>query len=114
MELEKLWKLEKRFWLDGPEFYESSMASNAHMVFPAPVGILAGEEIVEGLHQGPRWNSVDFDDRSATQLGDAVVLTYKATGARDGDEPYVALCGSTYVRQADEWLLLSHQQTPEM
>ena len=114
MDHEKLWTMERNFWLDGPEFYESLMASDARMVFPAPVGILAGEEIVEGLRQGPRWKSVDFEDKTATQLSDTVALAYKAIGVRDGDEPYTALCWSTYVRQTDVWLLLYHQQTPEM
>jgi hypothetical protein len=114
MDHNKLWKMERNFWLDGPEFFEKSMASEARMVFPAPVGILAGAEIVEGLRQGPRWKSVDFDDRTASQLGDTFILAYRATGKRDGEESYMALCGSTYVRQANEWLLLSHQQTPIM
>lgn len=114
MDYEKLWEMERSFWLDGPDFYESSMASDARMVFPMPVGILAGGEIVEGLRQGPRWKSVDFDDKTATHSGETVVLAYKATGKRDGDEPYAALCGSTYVREVGEWRLLAHQQTPDM
>jgi hypothetical protein len=113
MDVQKLWELEKSFWLGGPDFYETSMARDAHMIFPAPVGILSGEDIMDGLRQGPRWKSVDFDGQTSIQVGEVVVLAYKATGERDGDDSYVAFCGSTYVRQADEWRLLSHQQTPE-
>ena len=109
----ELWKMEEGFWLDGPAFYEKSMAPDARMVFPAPVGILAGPEIVEGLRQAPRWKSVDFNSDTETKLGDTVVLAYEATGRRDGDKPYVAYCASTYVLKDDKWVLLAHQQTPK-
>ena len=113
MDRSELWKMERSFWLDGPGFYKSSMASDAQMVFPSPVGILAGEKIVEGLKQGPRWQSVDFEKKTETGLGDTTVLAYKATGRRDGDDPYIALCASTYVKSDGKWVLLAHQQTPE-
>ncbi|WP_146010295.1 DUF4440 domain-containing protein [Acidimangrovimonas sediminis] len=113
MDHDTLWEMEKRFWLDGPDFYESSMAPGARMVFPSPVRILAGEQIVEALRQAPRWNSVDFQDETASCLGETVVLAYEATGRRNGEAPYVALCASTYVRDNEKWLLLAHQQTPD-
>lgn len=113
MDISKLWEMEKEFWLSGPDFYGSSMAPDARMVFPPPVGILAGEEIVEGLKQGPRWQSVDFDEKTETSLGVAAVLAYKATGNKDGEDPYIALCASTYVKSGGNWVLLAHQQTPE-
>jgi hypothetical protein len=113
MDFEQLWKMEESFWLDGPEFYESSLASNARMVFPAPVGILAGEEIVEGLRQAPRWESVEFESKTDVRLGETAVLAYKATGKRDGEDPYSVFCASTYVRESSKWMLLAHQQTPE-
>lgn len=113
MDLNTLWRMEERFWLDGPDFFESSMAPSARMVFPPPVRILSGRQIVEGLRNAPRWNSVDFQDTTETCLGETVVLAYKATGQRDGENPYVALCSSTYVREDGKWVLLAHQQTPE-
>lgn len=113
MDFDILWKMEKSFWLDGPDFYERSMAPDARMVFPSPVGILAGEQIVEGLKQAPRWESVGFEERTETNLGDTIVLAYKATGRREDGDPYSALCASTYVKSGEKWVLLSHQQTPE-
>ena len=109
---DELWKMEKSFWLDGPEFYGHAMAPDARMVFPDPVGILAGEEIVEGLKQAPRWAEVRFDEREATGMGDTVVLAYRATGKREGEAAYVALCMSTYVKGGEGWRLLAHQQSP--
>lgn len=114
MNFEKLWRMERSFWLDGPAFYEKSMAPGACMIFPLPVGILAGKEIIEGLRVGPRWKAVDFESKTETCLRDTAVLAYKASGQRDGQDPYVALCMSTYVRNDDMWVLLAHQQTPEM
>ena len=112
MDLSTLWKMEERFWLDGPEFYANAMAPDARMVFPPPVGILAGADIVEGLRHAPRWESVDLEHRSETHAGDTAVLAYRATGRRGGADPYIALCGSTYVKVGGDWLLLAHQQTP--
>ena len=112
MDFGSFWEMEKSFWLDGPEFYEESMASDARMVFPAPVGILAGKQIVEGLKQAPRWKSVDFEDKTETALGDTVVLAYGATGRREDGDPYSALCASTSVKSDGNWVLLAHQQTP--
>ena len=37
---ETLWDMEKRFWLDGADFYEAALSDGAVMVFPFPVGIL--------------------------------------------------------------------------
>lgn len=113
MDFERLWEMEKSFWLDGPDFYESSMAPDARMVFPYPVGILEGEQIVEGLKQGPRWQSVEFENQTGTSLGETTALAYRATGQRDGEETYIALCSSTYVKSDGKWFLLTHQQTPE-
>lgn len=112
MTFESLWDTERRFWLDGPDFYDKTMLPHARMVFPLPVGILHGGAIVAGLRQGPRWQSVDMQERSETASGDTVVLAYRATGTRQGAGPYAALCSSTYVKLADGWKLLFHQQTP--
>jgi hypothetical protein len=111
MDYERLWEMEKSFWLDGPEFYERSMAPNARMIFPGPVGILADEEIVEGLRRAPRWKSVEFNNKTGTKLCDTAVIAYEASGQRDGDDVYKAFCASTYVCKDGTWKLLAHQQT---
>lgn len=113
MNFEELWKIEEGFWLDGSGFYETSMASDALMVFPEPVGILAGLEIFDGLRQAPRWNAVDFRNKTETKLGDTIVLAYEAEGERESDDTYTALCTSTYVNKDNKWVLLAHQQTPK-
>lgn len=106
------WDAESRFWLEGSERYPSQLANGAAMVFPKPTGILTGDEIMESLGSAPRWDSVAFEEKSESRVGDTMVLTYKAVGQRGDDRPYVALCSSTYARQAGAWKLLAHQQTP--
>ena len=107
-----LWEREQRFWLDGSDFYREHMTRNALMVFPKPVGILKGDEVLQSLKGAPRWKSVDLDRRSIAEAGDTTVLAYEATGLREGGEPYSALCCSTYVKDGGRWKLLAHQQTP--
>jgi hypothetical protein len=112
MDFDELWDAERRFWLDGPDFYDENMAADALMVFPPPVGILRGEAIIAGLRQGPRWSSIEMTETAQTALADTVVLAYRARGQRDGAAPYIASCSSTYVRDGGGWKLLAHQQTP--
>jgi hypothetical protein len=40
-----------------------------------------------------------------------MVLGYGADGRRDGAEPYLAFCASTYRRDLETWKLIQHQQT---
>ena len=96
-----MWKTEQGFWLDGPAFYEANMAPEALMVFPAPVGILKGPAILEGLRGAPRWQSVVLSEKHLVSLGDTMALAYHATAKRDGAEPYAAHCSSTYVRAGE-------------
>ncbi|WP_224815061.1 DUF4440 domain-containing protein [Hasllibacter sp. MH4015] len=113
MDMQELWTMEEKFWLDGPDFYGEAMAADARMVFPAPVGILEGNAILEGLRNAPRWDEVAFENRTETGTDDVAVLAYEATGSREGEEPYVAFCMSTYIRDGAAWKLLAHQQTPK-
>lgn len=107
-----VWEREKGFWLNGPEFYENHMIADAQMVFPDPIGILKGGEILDGLRAAPRWDAVEMEDTAELTLGDTRVLAYRATGTRPAGRPYVALCSSTYVFCDPAWKLVSHQQTP--
>ena len=111
MEMDPLWEMERRFWLDGPDVYAARMARDAVMVFPPPAGIIVGESIVAGLKEAPRWRSVEISERAAVARGDTAVLAYRAEARRDGQAPYAALCSSTYARVQNGWLLLSHHQS---
>ena len=110
-----LWELEKRFWLDGADFYEARLADGAVMVLPYPALLMERDRAIEAISQGPRWTQVEFSQTGLQQRGRAAVLSYRATAWREGDEaPYHAICASTYVDDpGDGWLMMSHSQQPD-
>ncbi|GGL74181.1 nuclear transport factor 2 family protein [Wenxinia marina] len=107
-----LWESEKSFWMEGADFYESRLADGALMVLPYPVGLMRRDAAIDAIRQAPRWGGVELSDRAVTRRGATAVLSYRATGWRDGDGvPYRALCASTYVEDDDgTWLMLAHNQ----
>jgi hypothetical protein len=111
-----LFSLEERFWGSGPDFYRQHLAQGVLMVFPAPVGILAKDEVLDAVAQAPRWTSVRFEERWLVQINDATaIIAYKAVARREGDgASYVTFASSTYVREPDAWKLAFHQQTPDL
>ncbi len=60
---QEIWERERGFWLDGVAYYHDNMVEAAQMVFPDPVGILKGSQILEGLEAAPRWTAVEMDGR---------------------------------------------------
>lgn len=109
---ETFWRCERGFWLDGLAHYEKHLAPSARMVFPEPAGILHFDQIIEGIAGAPRWDAVVFEETGIARIDDVAVLTYRATGRRLRDDPYRALCSSTYVVVDGVPALLSHQHTP--
>ena len=112
MDEQRIWAIERQFWLGGIEHFETNMVPGCLMVFPEPVGILTGTRITEGLRGAPRWSSVEFSATEFSRIADAVVLAYRAVGRRAASPEYRALCSSTYLRHDDGWRLIQHQQTP--
>lgn len=107
------WEAERALWLGGAEAFRARIARDCTMVFPDPAGIVAGEAIVASIEGAPRWQRVDFAERSLARTGaEAVVLAYRAEASRPGARPYRALCGSSYVKAGERWRLVFHQQTP--
>ena len=74
--------------------------------------VLQGEAILNGMDTAPRWDGVQMTDRHGVETEDCVVLAYRAAATRKG-AAYAALCSSTWVRQAEGWQLIQHQQTPK-
>jgi hypothetical protein len=112
MRMDELWTIERDLWLAGVDAYETRMAPQCLMVF-GPMGVMERGAILDAVRQAPRWSEVAFDQRqSIAPADDIAVLAYRATGSRDGAEPYRALCTSSYIRSAGRWLIAHHQQTP--
>lgn len=108
-----LWTLEQSFWLEGVPAYRRSMSRDAVMVFPDPVGMLSGEDIIKSLNEAPRWSSVVMTERTVLcPSTEMAVIAYRARAKR-GEDAYEALCVSSYCGPAGtDWTLIHHQQTP--
>ena len=114
MDNEIAWQTEERLWLEGSSAYAELMHDECVMAFPAPIGILRGPEIIQTLENAPRWAAVTMTGAALSRPDEeTIVLGYHAEGKRNADEPYKAFCTSTYRAQnAENWMLVQHQQTP--
>lgn len=107
----QLWGMEERFWTEGAESARHMTAKNAVFVFPYPAGILSGSGMFREANVAQRWRSIRMTETYLAVEGDVAVLAYRVSAER-GDAPiYEAICTSTYLRDNDHWLRLTHQQT---
>jgi hypothetical protein len=109
-----LWQMEEQFWTADAAYYREHLATESLMVFAPPTGVLNRARAIAAVHTAPRWTQVRFATRRLVRPADhTAVLAYAVTADHgDTDLPYLALCSSTYVRQAGQWKLVLHQQTP--
>lgn len=107
-----LWDLEERFWTGGADSARQMTAKDAVFVFPYPAGILQGDALWRGRDVAQRWRSVVMSDRYLSRQGDIAVMAYRVSAERSDMPIYEALCTSTYLKDEDKWLRLTHQQTP--
>lgn len=113
MDDDKIWVLERDFWLQGSRHFEKMLAPGCIMVFPPPIGIMTGAAILASLASAPRWTDVGMSDRVLSRFGSRfLVLSYRVEAHRSGSAPYRALCSSSYVELEAGWRLAQHQQTP--
>lgn len=111
----ELFDLERRFWTEGVDFYERTVASDALFVF-AETGTLARDQAIAGLKSdasGGRWTVVSVSDERALDINDdAVLLTYLVEARRAESTGVLrALCSSLYIRERGDWRLAFHQQS---
>ena len=107
-----LWDLEERFWTQGADSARHTTASNAVFVLPYPAGILQGDALWREKDIAQQWRSVVMSERSMSSQADIAVLAYRVSAERSDEPIYEALCTSTYLKDDDSWVRLSHQQTP--
>ena len=106
-----LWDLEERFWTGGADSARQMTAKGAVFVFPYPAGILQGDALWRERDVAQRWRSVVMSERHVSLKDDIAVLAYRVSAERSGEPIYEALCTSTYLKDDDKWLRLTHQQT---
>jgi hypothetical protein len=109
--MDDLWQNERRLWQAGVAAYEELMGPECMMAF-APMGIMARSEIIDCMHDAPRWSSIDMTDVTQTgPAGNVSIIGYRVLATRPGNEPYEAVCTSTYVAVDGRWKLAQHQQS---
>lgn len=107
-----LWDLEERFWTGDADSARHMSAKDSVYVVPYPAGILQGEALWREKRVAQRWRSVVMSDRYLSRQGDIAVMAYRLSAERSDMPIYEALCTSTYLKDDEKWLRLSHQQTP--
>lgn len=109
---DKIWDIEEKFWTQGAESARHMSAKDAVFVFPHPVGILRGDGLWREAEVAQRWRSIVMSERQLSRQDNIVAIAYRASAER-GDAPiFEALCASTYLKDDEKWLRLTHQQTP--
>ncbi len=105
--------LERRFWMEGEDFFRAHLASDCIMVLPERGGVLEGPAIVAAVKEGPRWASVSIEAvHLVAPTGQSALLVYRASANRPGAPSYQLHASSLYVSEDSVWLLAFHQQTP--
>lgn len=106
---------ETRLWTHGPDAYRELCSPAVVMAFPGPAGILRGREaVLDELEGQALWDSAELQDAQVKETGSAAVLSYRAHAKRGGEavEPYQCNCVSTWIRDGESWVQVSHVQTP--
>ena len=106
-----LWDMEEHFWTSDADNARATTATNAVMIFPYPPGILQGDRIWTHLRGSTGWRSVVMGERRVMRCQDLAILTYRVSAEKADVAIYKALCASTYLKDEDTWLRVSHQQT---
>src|SRR4051812_25994421 len=94
---------------DG-DAYRAHLTDDAVVVVPGAA--ITREQTAQAIDATPGWDEFTITDDKFVQLTpDSALITYRWSSNR-GDETYEALMSSVYVKQAGEWKLALHQQTP--
>lgn len=107
--MDEIWGFEEGWWTLGAAEARRRMHPLCVMVFPE--GIMQAEDILAGMEAGPRWKNVVLSDRVAVETGDIVVLAYRGRAERADGTLRDVLCSSTWMRGAEGWRIVQHQQT---
>lgn len=110
---EELLEIERQLWTGDAEVYRSHVDEHCLLVFSEMAGRLTREQVVGTVENGQRWGDLKLELIGLVEpASDVAILAYEANATREGAEPYHAQVSSGYVRRADGWKLMFHQQTP--
>lgn len=116
-EILQLIDIEKKLWMNDPDFYEATLTDDAILVF-GETGVISRSFAVKAIREerqsGKVWEEVGIDDLRNHWVTDKVVMiTYRVTAKwKDIDERVHCLASSLYTKKTGKWKLAFHQQTP--
>lgn len=95
-------------------FYAERTAQSAKVVFPDPVGVIDGEQMVAAIDASNPWARYEIEQPQVVELAPhAAILIYHVTAQRAGEPEYHAWISSGYQQDGgDDWRLVFHQHTP--
>ena len=106
-----LWDLEERFWTQGADSARSSYSGRVESLYCLILRHSSGRCALEEKDVAQRWRSIVMSERYLSSQDDIAVLAYRVSAERSGEPIYEALCTSTYLKDDDNWVRLSHKQT---
>ena len=113
---DQLLELEERGWLalsspDPVSVCQEWLADEAVLIVPGM--IIDRATFLKALSTEQPWADHHIDEPQAVELtNESAALVYRVTARRAGQPEFVALMTSVYVKRADRWQLVIHQQTP--
>lgn len=95
-------------------FYSDLVTEATRVVFPDPVGVIDGGQMVAAIDAANPWARYEIDQPQVVELGpQAAILIYHVTAQRPGQPEYHAWISSGYQRNdTGEWHFAFHQHTP--
>ncbi len=109
---DELLALERKFWIEGADFYRENLDEQRLVVIPELAGLKTREEVAASVAQMPRWLDVAPDAKAAHRPDrGTAILTYQANARRNHGTRYRALVNSLYVERVGGWKMAFHQQT---
>jgi hypothetical protein len=113
---DRLLELEEQGWraLSSPDpvkFCEEWLAGDAVLIVPGMV--IDRGTFLKALADEQPWARHHIEEPRVVQVtDDSAALVYRVTAQREGQPEFAALMTSVYVKRADRWQLVLHQQTP--
>jgi hypothetical protein len=111
--IDELLALERTFWTGDRRFFEENTDSECLVAFSAGMaGVMDNKDLAATVQGGNRWTMLDLDLKGTLQPSqDVFLLTYEAKATRGDGSAYHALVSTGYVRRANGWRMMFHQQT---
>lgn len=111
--IDELYTLERGFWEQGGDFYESNLADDVLLAFPDTVGTQKRGEVAAMASDANRWSDVEMHHKGLVMpVAEVALISYEARATRQDGTPYAALVSSGYVWVEGDWKMMFHAQTP--